>query len=109
MSLARLPCRLFLKAHAYVSQPLGHVLTNTHTHIQPFTCAQTIEHKYLHTHCTYTLIYACIHTQAVLGPLNNHIKPYNMNTHTSLYALTVHKYTNIITISVQLTKTHTSL
>lgn len=70
MSLARLACRL--KAHAYVSQPLSHVLTTVHTHPALYMCANNHTQAFcahLHTHTRiYTLVYACIHVQAVLGP-----------------------------------------
>lgn len=54
MFLYRLPCRL--KAHVYVSQPLGHVLTNTHTHTAIYMCADdrtnvciyALKHSYMH-------------------------------------------------------------
>lgn len=81
----------------------------THTHVQLSTCAQTIidkhsVHIYTHTRI-YTLIYACIHAQAVLGPRNNHIKPCNKNTHIHVRSSRyVNKHTHLFW---KITNTHT--
>lgn len=65
MSTARLACRLFLKAHAYVSQPLGHVLTNTHTRPALYMCANNDRQAfcaYLHTH-SHLHSHICMHSR----------------------------------------------
>lgn len=105
MSLARLPCRLFLKARAYVSQPLGHVLTNTHTHTRPFTCAQTIERKYLHTHL-HVHAHICLHSHTSGFKASKQSHKALQHEHTHPCALL--QYVNISTTDKH-THTHTSL
>lgn len=67
MSLARLPCCLFLKAHAYVSQPLGRVLTNVNTYPAVYMCLNNHTQafcKYLHTKTqSHLQTHICMHSR----------------------------------------------